>query len=208
MGQRLAKDGSGPRTEDIGAEQMRRRFVNGMLRWGHLHGGIKRSAIFAGYSEHTASSTGSKLMDIPEIRDAIIAAQNARTEKLEISPEKTLAAIAAIAYSDIGDVMTWEKNRVELRDLADLTPEESAIISSVSETKIRGGGTKLEVKTHDRLRALDMLAKHQGLCRDKSEGNKLAIGGVLRVPARATAEEWEQQEAIFPSDGSDPEAEP
>jgi phage terminase small subunit len=185
---------------DLGSEQMRRRFVNGMLRWGHLHGGITKAALFAGYSEKTAASTGSKLCQMPEIQEALQAGRERMQDRCNVSPDKIVNALATVAFHEIADIMTWEKNKVTLKDLADMEPQESAAIHSVTETKIRGGGTKLEVKTHDRLRALELLGKTMGMFKEKEDPNKTQIGGVLRVPSRPNVAEWEAQEGVTETD--------
>jgi len=182
--------------KELGSVVMRRGFVNGMLRWGHLHGGQKRAAIFAGYSEHTASSTAHQLMQKPEILEAIQAGMDARADRCKVSPDKVLNAIAAIAFADVAEIMTWEKNKVTLRDLNQLLPHESAGIHSVTETKIKGGGTKLEVKTHDQLKALELLGKTMAMFRDKVDDPSKQIGGVLRVPNRPSIQQWEEEEGI------------
>lgn len=180
----------------MGSDQMRRRFCNGMMRWGHIHGGATKAAIFAGYSEASASSLAYALLQKPEIRQVIEEGLERGRERCNITPERVLNAISAIAFGDISDVMTWEDNKIKLKDLADMEPHETAGIHSVTETKIKGGGHKLEVRRHDQLKALEMLGRTYALFKDKVDDPTKQIGGVLRVAPRKTIDEWEREYGV------------
>ena len=184
-----------------GSDQMQRRFCNGMMRWGSLHGGQSKAAIFAGYSEATAASTAYALMQKPEIREAIAEGLERGRERCNITPERVLNAISNIAFADISDVMTWEKNKIILRDLADMEPHETAAIHTVSESFTKSG-RKLEVKQHDRLRALEMLGRTYAMFKDKVDDPTKLIGGVLRVTPRKTIDEWEQEQGVSEVDAA------
>jgi len=54
------------------------------------------AAVRAGYSEHTAPYTGSKLLHKPEVADAVRRALEARAEKLKLSSEDVLRSIMEI----------------------------------------------------------------------------------------------------------------
>jgi phage terminase small subunit len=69
-------------------------------------GNVMRSAIAAGYSEAWSRGNSHKLMKDPEIRAEIERQQTARANAMNISAEKVLQDLAAIADADITEFVT------------------------------------------------------------------------------------------------------
>ena len=82
--------------------------------------------------------------------------------KLDITRERVLRELAAIAFGDARGVMSWGPDGVRLRDSEELTDYEAASVAEVAESKTESGGS-LKVKQHDKVRALDLLARHLGM---------------------------------------------
>jgi len=182
--------------ERFGSAQQQQRFVNGYLRFGHFFGGGKKAAIWAGYSEKGAAQVASDLLTKPHIQEAIQAGRDRAADRSEATPEKIIAGLSRIAFADIGDVVTWEDNRVTIRNLCDMEPHETEAIHSVEETRTPRGGSTLSVKMHDKLKALDALARILGIRGDKDDAANVQLGGVLRVKPQPTVQEWEQEQGI------------
>jgi phage terminase small subunit len=53
-----------------------------------------------------------------------------------------------------------------------LTPEQSAAVSSVSQTITESGGS-LSCKLHDKVKALELLARHLGMLNDRMDHSTL-----------------------------------
>lgn len=64
--------------------------------------------------------------------------------------------------------MAWGPGGVALRDSAELSDDEAAAVAEVSETWSENGGSR-KVKLHDKVAALEKLAKHVGLYDDKGD---------------------------------------
>ena len=64
--------------------------------------------------------------------------------------------------------MKWGKSGVTLLDSGDISDDDAAIVSEVSETVTANGGT-LKLKTHDKVGALKLLGEHMGMFRQKVE---------------------------------------
>jgi len=130
----------------------------------YLAGGLNatQAAIRAGYSEATAYSQGERLLRHVEVAGAISEAQSERARRLEITADRVAQEYARIAFANVGDVLEFGPDGVTIREMADLTPDQLAAIAEVSETKTQAGGT-VRVKQHDKLGALNALAKLLGL---------------------------------------------
>lgn len=123
-----------------------------------------QAAIRAGYSAKTASSQGERLLRNAEVRAAVSAGQKARSERTGITADRVLAELEKIAFADPRCVMSWGPKGVILRDSAELTDAEAAVLAEVAETK-----DGMRVKLHSKLDALGKLGQHLGLFKEKIE---------------------------------------
>lgn len=88
----------------------------------------------------------------------------------DLSPERTLHEIAGLAQGDLGDICSWdESGRLSFTPSDLLTRQQRALVSEIAVTQGRGGEVTTKVKLHDKLKALELLAKHQGLLTEKVE---------------------------------------
>ena len=131
-----------------------------------------QAAIRAGYSAKTARKQASALVTNPDIWNAIQSEMAKRGERTEITAERVLRELGKIAFSDIRNVATWTENGVEFHPSEELDDDTAAAISEVSEKRTtKPGGkdkdalvdTHLKVKMHDKLKALEMCARHLGM---------------------------------------------
>ena len=89
-------------------------------------------------------------------------AQAARAERTRVTADKVVTELAKVAFGDPRRLLSWGPGGVVLRDSAELTEAEAALVSEVSETRTASGGTR-KVKLHCKLAALNALGKHLGL---------------------------------------------
>lgn len=116
----------------------------------------------AGYSPRRSEMIGYENLTKPYIQAAIEAAQRERSARTGITADRVIAEIAKIAFADPRKVMTWGPCGVVLRDSAELTDDEAAIVSEVAETRTESGGS-VKVKLYSKLDALEKLARHVGV---------------------------------------------
>lgn len=140
----------------------------------------KASAIAAGYAKGRAKQTGFELLQHDYINFEIARLQAIRDVEFGITAADVLRELAAIAMSDIGQLLTWgveevlDENGLPLilpngkpvmrpfcRPISShqMTDHEQRTIKSLSMSK--NGTFKVEV--HDKLKALELLGRHLGI---------------------------------------------
>lgn len=124
-----------------------------------------QAAIRAGYSEHTARSQGQRLLTKVDIQAAIQARQAELREKTEITQERVLDELSAIAFAVGTDYsIINEDGEVEYTPTAELTERQRKAVA-IAQT----GRNGTEIKMHDKVRALELLGKHLGIFTERVE---------------------------------------
>jgi phage terminase small subunit len=138
-------------------------FVSGFLIDGNATAAAKR----AGYSERTAEKIGSENLRKPEIAKAIASKQAMRLERNEVSADRIIAQLAAIAFADPRKLFHDDGAMKPLSELDD--DMRAALVVEVTQGFDQDGNpiqtrkTKLACK----LIALDKLCRNLGLFQDK-----------------------------------------
>lgn len=127
-----------------------------------------QAAIRAGYSAKTATSQANRMLTFVDIQNAIAKAKNRRSKKTEVTQERVLLELARIAFGDNRKLMTWGPGGVALRSSTELSDDDAALVSEVSET-ITDKGSNIKIKTNDKMKALELLGRHLGMYREKME---------------------------------------
>jgi len=143
----------------------------------------KEAATRAGYVAKSAAIKASKLLARPHVRAAVQAAIEERKRVTSITAERVLDEIAVIAFADIKDYVVIDgEGNVKPKRFGGMPAGASRAICSVGEGSAKGGGVLLSFKMHDKMKALDMLAKHLGICKEQLElGGKVSTDGVLTI---------------------------
>jgi phage terminase small subunit len=168
------------------------RFVEEYL----LDANVREAARRAGYNQ----MVGYRLMRRPEVAEAIARDQDARAARMQVSADRVIAELAAIAFSDISRVVSWgdpdlvpgadgEADEAatpgrapgyRLRRSETLAPETVAAISEFH----RYSHGALRLRMHDKLPALLLLGRHMGL---------FGPGAVTKAQLRQQEREAEQE---------------
>lgn len=135
-----------------------------------------QAAIRAGYSKKTAGSIGQENLKKPEIAAEIKRRQDAQVKRTEITQDFVLTELMKIAMANGSDFATLGKrNRVSFVPTDELPPEKRAAVAA-----IKKGKNGIEVKTYDKLRALELIGKHLGMFKeDRQETDQAAIQSFL-----------------------------
>ena len=141
----------------------------------------EQAAIRAGYSAKYARGNAHKLVANSCTAAAIQARRAVLSEKLEITQERVLQELAAIAFADVSDYVNVETEQVEAWGIHPITGEVCLLPTGwrqcvkVINTKqlpkvkraalagIKQGSNGIEIKLYDKHRALELMGKHLGL---------------------------------------------
>lgn len=123
-----------------------------------------QAAIRAGYSKKNAGKIGPELLGKTRISEAIQEAMSQREKRTAITQDKVLAELAAVAFANGTDfAKILEGGRVQITPTEKLSAEKRRAVASIKEGQF---GT--EIKTYDKIRALELLGKHLGLFGDRA----------------------------------------
>lgn len=110
-----------------------------------------------------------KYLDKVDVQSAVDFLAKRMMEKLDITAEKVQRQIAAVAFFDPREVMTFDKYGISLLHSRYWTPEQAAAIKSIKQ-----GQNGIELVMYDRLRANEMLAKQLGVQPEETESAQAA----------------------------------
>ncbi len=96
-----------------------------------------------------------------------------------MNEETVLEALKAIAFSDFTDYIWIEDGEVRVKDTRLLTAGQRAAIAGIKDS-----GKGVEIKLHDKQKALELLVKYLGLF-DRPEED-----AAIRVELAGIPEEW------------------
>jgi phage terminase small subunit len=118
-----------------------------------------RAAIEAGYSADTAYSQGSRLLKHVEISARV----RARLQEAAMSADEVLFHLADIARGNLGDMLDASGN-IDMEKAYEL--ERTGLIKRISQRAITTETSDIvewDIEPYDRIKALELLGKHQGL---------------------------------------------
>lgn len=171
-----------------------------------------RAAVAAGYAEKYAHTNAAKLLQNTTIAAYILEKKKERSKRLEITQDAVLQELAIIAFAkatdyarvvekDVMAVIDGEevpvldnngnpvKHRfVEPTLTSELTEEQKKALAVIKE-----GRNGIEIKSHDKLRALEMLGRHLGLWDNNGDTDDNTEGdGFIEALRSEVAEVWEE----------------
>lgn len=135
-----------------------------------------QAAIRAGYSERSARSIAGRLLTKDNIQREISRRQKDLQRRTEVTQERVVMELARVAFADATDYVQVETriiNRGEVKvpielavhkETAELSADQRAAIASIKQ-----GANGVEIKLHDKIKALELLGRHIGMFNDKLE---------------------------------------
>jgi len=170
----------------------RRRFVSEYLI--DLNG--KQAAIRAGYSDRTAASQASDLLNYPNVQDALSFAMKQIADKAQLTAQMVIDELRKIGFANMQDFMSAGADGDPVLDFSRLTREQAAALQEVTvDSYMDGRGDdarevkRVKFKLADKRAALVDLAKHLGVIVERSQ--------VTHITQAATPEEAEQAYALM-----------
>lgn len=134
-----------------------------------------QAAIRAGYSRKTADRIGPELLGKTCVSDAIQRRRRDRERRTEITQDRVLQELAAIAFARGTDYASVSPGgAVQIKPTEELNDAQKAAVLSIKETQ-----NGVEIKLADKVRALELLGKHQGLFDGSGKDDKAPINNLL-----------------------------
>lgn len=127
-----------------------------------------QAAIRAGYSKRSAASIGEENLRKPEIRTFLSKAMKEREKRTKVSADRVIKELSDIAFASLSDVARIENGRVIFHDEISERGH-AALRDLVSEETQRG--LRKRVNFHDKLKALELLAKHLNLLKPQESNH-------------------------------------
>jgi hypothetical protein len=153
-----------------------------------VRGNARKAAIAAGYKDSRyLDDQLRRLFRRPRIQAALADALH----RWDVTQERILAEYARIAFANITQAITVEARTgtVVLRKDLESQPDVTAAIAEVRSRGSENGSPRVSVRMHNKLAALDMLAKFLGLIRSAELNVTLVhLMGNLNLSALSTEE--------------------
>ena len=116
----------------------------------------------------SAEAAGSRLLGNVKVAARISHLRLEQEERTRITADRVLEELALVAFSDMRAFATWGPDGIELKDSAELSPEQARCISEISESVSKDGGSK-KFKLHSKPEALTKLGLYFKLFTERHE---------------------------------------
>lgn len=144
----------------------------------------------AGYSAKTAEVIGYENLRKPQIAAEIKKQQVKQQAKLEITQERVLQELAAIAFANGTDFVTvTATGLLDVKPTSKIPKEKLPAIAGIKYNQLG-----VEVKLHDKVKALELLGKHLGVFDERRSAAEAAENNIFDVIDQSTREELDTSE--------------
>lgn len=114
--------------------------------------------------DETAAQAGSRMLRNVKVAEYIAERMQARQERTEITQDRVLEELAAIAFASATDYAEVKDDQVFIKDTAGLSENQIKAIAGIKQGKFG-----IEVKLNDKEKALELLGRHLGMFKDRVE---------------------------------------
>lgn len=136
-----------------------------------------QAAIRAGYKAKTAHVIGAENLRKPKIAEEIARRQKDLQRRTEVTQDRVVKELARVAFADATDyacveTLTYENEDGTVSPVQIVSPKDTDTLSDDQRAAIAGikhGANGIEVKLHDKIKALELLGRHIGMFNDKIE---------------------------------------
>ena len=129
--------------------------------------------------DETAAQDGSRMLRNVKVAAYIQERMEERQKRTEITQDRVLQELAAIAFAKATDYAEIKNECVRIRDTAELDEQQIRALAGIEEGKFG-----IKVKLNDKEKALELLGRHLGMFKDKVEvsgleDEKKKLGDIL-----------------------------
>lgn len=149
-----------------------------------------QAAIRAGYSEKTARTIAAQHLAKLNIQAYISELQKQQSKRTEITADRVLEELAAIAFSDRSKFSYVTNNGVRFTPTEELSDSEKRSIASIID-----GKNGIEIKSYDKLRALELIGKHIGMFeKNHADQEEPEDDGFIEALNGTASEDWSEED--------------
>jgi len=112
--------------------------------------------------DETAAAAGARLLRNVKVSAYIQERTEERQERTEVTQDRVVRELAAIAFARATDYAEVEVGCVRIKNTDELTDEQVRAIAGIKE-----GANGIEIKLNDKEKALELLGRHLGMWNDK-----------------------------------------
>jgi len=137
-----------------------------------------QAAIRAGFAEKYANRQATALMARSDIKERIEELTRAREKRTDIQADEIVYILATILRANNDDFVTvGKRNKVTVKSTDEIDEEKKIALAGVK----KGAKGAIEVKQYDKLKAAELLMRHKGMLKEKSE---IEMSGALEINIR------------------------
>ena len=114
--------------------------------------------------DETAASASARMLRNVKVQKYIADRMQERQKRTEITQDRVLEELAAIAFARATDYAEVKGECVKIKDTDRLTDQQLKAIAGIKEGKFG-----IELKLNDKEKALELLGRHLGMFKDKIE---------------------------------------
>jgi len=134
----------------------------------------------AKYSKHTANEQAARLLANVSVKARIAELKAIRNERTRVTQDRVVRELAMLGFSDLQNYITIDPltGAIQAKGFEDMPPGESRALKAIKEDRAikedaDGKGVtvydKVSFTMHDKIRALEILAKHLGMLVERHE---------------------------------------
>jgi len=132
------------------------------------------------YSKHTANEQAARLLANVSVKARIAELKAIRNERTRVTQDRVVKELAMLGFSDLQNYITIDPltGAIQAKGFEDMPPGESRALKAIKEDRAikedaDGKGVtvydKVSFTMHDKIRALEILAKHLGMLVERHE---------------------------------------
>lgn len=138
----------------------------------------KHAAARAGVPKASTMAWAANTLKKPFVKRYIELLMEGAAARSQVMVDRVVVELAYIAFGDISNLVSWDDKEIKVKPSDQLKKHLTAMIQEVGYGQ--NGGVK--VKTHDKIKALELLMKHLGMINPRaSEGTDEALDGLVNV---------------------------
>lgn len=141
----------------------------------------------------SGGATGYFILNRPHVAIVVEAFRKQKLASLGLTPERILTELSAIAMASVDHYLKWTGNSILFNSMEEIPEELRPAIKALKSIPQKDGSRRIEVELHDKIKALELAGRFHTMWKDKIDVDaNVKTGGVLRVPAAMSPEEWEK----------------